>query len=130
MKNKSVCGKHFCGNEISRYGQECGYVDYATLSRAFGAVLNNTIWEKGWQLGEWEMVNGWPEEDDVYDQEVYQWYIVSDGGAELLQYWTDEVLYYHEELDIYLWGVTHWGTSWDYVLTDIRCNAGYEGMEG
>lgn len=130
MKNKSVCGKYFCGNEISRYGQEQGYVDYATLSRAFDAVLNNTIWEKGWQLGEWEMVNGWPEEDDGYDQEVYQWYIVSDGGAELLQDWTDEILYYHEELDIYLWGVTHWGTSWDYVLTDIRCNAGYEGMEG
>ena len=130
MKNKSVCGTYFCGNEISRYGQECGYVDYATLSRAFDAVLNNTIWEKGWQLGEWEMVNGWPGEDDDYDQEIYQWYIVSDGGAELLQVWTDEVLYYHEELDIYLWGVTHWGTSWDYVLTDIRCNAGYEGMEG
>ena len=130
MKNKSVCGTYFCGNEISRYGQECGYVDYATLSRAFDAVLNNTIWEKGWQLGEWEMVNGWPEEDDGYDQEVYQWYIVSDGGAELLQAWTDEALYYHEELDIYLWGVTHWGTSWDYVLTDIRCNAGYEEMEG
>ena len=130
MKNKSVCGKYFCGNEISRCGQEQGYVDYATLSKAFDAVLNNTIWEKGWKLGEWEMVNGWPEEEDGYDQEVCQWYIVSDGGAELLQAWTDEVLYYHEELDIYLWGVTHWGTSWDYVLTDIRCNAGYEGLEG
>lgn len=130
MKNKSVCGKYFCGNEISQYGQESGCVDYATLSKAFDAVLNNTIWEKGWQLGEWEMVNGWPEEDDGYDQEVFQWYIVSDGGAELLQSWTDEILYYHENLDIYLWGVTHWGTSWDYVLTDIRCNAGYEEMEG
>ena len=24
--------------------------------------------------------------------------------------------------DLYIWGVTHWGTSWDYVLTDIRYN--------
>lgn len=130
MKNKSVCGKYFCGNEISQYGKESGYVDYATLSKAFDAVMNNTIWEKGWQLGEWEMVNGWPDEEDDYGQEVFQWYIVSSGGAELLQSWTDEILYYNEELDIYLWGVTHWGTSWDYVLTDIRCNAGYEEMEG
>ena len=21
---------------------------------------------------------------------------------------------------MYVWGVTHWGTSWDYVLTDIE----------
>lgn len=130
MKSKSVCGKYFCGNEISQYGQESGCVDYATLSKAFDAVLNNTIWEKGWQIGEWEMVNGWPDEDDDYGKEVFQWYIVSNSGAELLQSWTDEILCYHEELDIYLWGVTHWGTSWDYVLTDIRCNAGYEEMEG
>ena len=30
---------------------------------------------------------------------------------------------YNETLDIWLWGVTHYGTSWDYVLTNIRCNA-------
>lgn len=23
-------------------------------------------------------------------------------------------------MDIYLWGITHFGTSWDYVLTDIE----------
>lgn len=61
-----------------------------------------------------------------YPPEVYQWYIVDDGGAEIIQSYTDEILYYNEALDMYLWGVTHYGTSWDYVLTDIRCNAGEE----
>lgn len=57
-----------------------------------------------------------------YPPEVYQWYIVSDCGANIIQSYTDEILYYNEELDMYLWGVTHWGTSWDYVLTNIKCN--------
>lgn len=53
------------------------------------------------------------------DQEVFQWYIVDDGGARLLQE-INEIVYYNEKLDMYLWGVTHYGTSWDYVLTSIE----------
>lgn len=55
--------------------------------------------------------------------EVFQWYIVSDPGAEILKE-AGEIVYYNEALDMYLWGVTHYGTSWDYVLTDIPCNTG------
>ena len=53
------------------------------------------------------------------DQEVFQWYIVDDGGARLLQD-INQIVYYNETLDMYLWGVCHYGTSWDYVLTDIK----------
>lgn len=59
--------------------------------------------------------------EDIHTQEVFQWYIISDNGAELLKEWTEEIVFYNAELDMYVWGVTHWGTSWDYVLTDIRC---------
>ena len=52
--------------------------------------------------------------------EIFQYYIVSDAGAELLKEYTNEILFYNEDLDLYLWGVTHYGTSWDYVLTDIN----------
>lgn len=52
------------------------------------------------------------------DQEVFQWYIVDDWGARLLKE-INEIVYYNETLDMYLWGVTHYGTSWDYVLTSI-----------
>ena len=53
-------------------------------------------------------------------QEIFQYYIIDDNGAEILQTWTNEIVYYIEYLDIYIWGVTHYGTSWDYVLTNIK----------
>lgn len=52
--------------------------------------------------------------------EIYQYFIISDNGADFLKRYTDEIVYYIETLDLYIWGVTHWGTSWDYVLTDIK----------
>lgn len=58
----------------------------------------------------------YPKED-----EVFQWFIIDRNGADLCKE-ANEIVYYNETLDLYLWGVTHWGTSWDYVLTDIRCN--------
>lgn len=64
------------------------------------------------------------EEQDNMD-EIFQYYIVSDSGARLLEE-INEIVFYNEELDMYVWGVTHWGTSWDYVLTDIPCNVPYE----
>ena len=52
--------------------------------------------------------------------EIYQYYIICDNGADFLQRYTNEIIYYIETLDIYVWGITHFGTSWDYVLTDIK----------
>lgn len=57
-------------------------------------------------------------ESEQDDQEVFQWYIVDDWGARLLKK-INQIVYYNEVLDMYLWGVTHYGTSWDYVLTNI-----------
>lgn len=59
------------------------------------------------------------ENEQNNDMEVFQWFIVDSWGAELLQR-INEVVYYNETLDMYLWGVTHCGTSWDYVLTSIE----------
>lgn len=69
------------------------------------------------------------EADDLETQEapeIFQWFIVSDQGAELIQQYTDDPLFYCERLDMYVWGVTHWGTAWTHVLTDIKLNAGDE----
>ena len=52
--------------------------------------------------------------------EVLQWYIIDDNGARICKEF-GEIVYYNSELDMYLWGVTHYGTAWDYVLTDIEC---------
>lgn len=75
-------------------------------------IIENEIDEINEQIEELEQ-----EQDN--DPEVFQWFIVSDWGARLLQD-INEIVYYNETLDMYLWGVTHYGTSWDYVLTNIK----------
>ena len=108
------------GHKVSEYGLENGYLDYYTLSEIVGeCILNNNIFMyAGYE--NWELESG--EEEDEYGDyyEIYQYYIISDSGARMLKEFTDEIVYYHEELDMYLWGITHFGTSWDYVLTDIK----------
>ena len=124
---KKLYGKYFYGNEASKYAQDHGYLDYSTLAKAFDAVLNNDIISKTYEIGYWDTINGteYDEENDIYI-DIYQYYIISDNGADILQNYTDEIIFYNEELDLYVWGVTHFGTSWDYVLTDIKINCGKE----
>lgn len=75
-------------------------------------ILENEINEINEQIEELEN-----EQDN--DTEVFQWFIVDDWGARLLKE-INEIVYYNETLDMYLWGVTHYGTSWSYVLTSIK----------
>lgn len=75
-------------------------------------ILENEINEINEKIEELEN-----EQDN--ELEVFQWFIVDDCGARLLQK-INEIVYYNKELDMYLWGVTHYGTSWDYVLTNIK----------
>ena len=51
--------------------------------------------------------------------DIFQYFIVSDNALDLLKE-AHEIVFYCEPLDCYVWGVTHWGTSWDYVLTSIK----------
>lgn len=153
--------KYYYGNAISEYGLENGYVDYATLAKAFDIVLNNDIMSLTYNIGDWDQVSGIIDNTDEIeeleekrdeleeenesspsqiieneingindqieeleieqddDPEVFQWFIISDWGARLLQT-INEIVYYNEKLDMYLWGVTHFGTSWDHVLTNIK----------
>lgn len=114
--------KYFCGNEISKYGQEHGYLDYGTLSKAFDAVLVNDITKLFYSsinedYCEPEYINGYDENDD---QEIYQYFVISSNGADILQEYTNDPVFYLPVIDCYIWGVTHFGTSWDYVLTDVK----------
>lgn len=121
MRKYTHKSKYFYGNKISDYGIENGYIDYKTLARSFDMVLNNEIINKTWDIGYCDIYNGseYDEETDTYT-EIFQYYIISDCGAEILAALTDEIVFYNEKLDMYIWGVTHYGTSWDYVLTDIK----------
>ena len=135
----NIYGEYFYSNKISEYGLKNGYLDYATLAKAFDAVLNNDIMNKTYDIGYWDQESGFIDNSDAIEElqdqieeleneqdelpEVFQWYIVSDKGARILEE-INEIVYYNEALDMYIWGVTHWGTSWDYVITDVPCNTG------
>lgn len=59
--------------------------------------------------------------NEEHYKDIFQWYIVDENGARICEEF-GEVLYYNEVLDLYLWGVDHYGTAWDYVLTNIKCD--------
>ena len=123
-ENYTHKSRYFYGHKISDYGLDNGFIDYRTLAKCFDAVLNNEIISKTCDLGYWETVNGsefWEDEEgNEYNNEIFQYFIIGDRGAEILQELTNEIVFYNDFLDLYVWGVTHYGTSWDYVLTDIK----------
>lgn len=85
-------------------------------------VMNNYIMQelsaKGFYF---DIENGtdYDEEDDYY-YDVYQYFIISSRDAERLEEYTNELIYYCEELDLYILGVCHWGTSWDGVSANWK----------
>ena len=52
--------------------------------------------------------------------EIYQYFIISEQDAERLKEYTNEIVYYNEDFGLYLLGVTHLGTSWDYVPSNWK----------
>ena len=54
---------------------------------------------------------------DLYT-DVYQWYIIRESDVNLLE--NDYPIYYCDELDLYIVGITHLGVSWDMVYTDVE----------
>lgn len=112
-KEMKLYGDKVYGVKVSDYGLKNGYLDYLTLSKIVGDyILNNTL--RAETMEDWEIVTG------EFDEMIYQDYIISEYGYKFLAEYTDEIVFYNENLDIYIWGITHFGTSWDYVLTNVR----------
>ena len=108
-------GKVF-GIDVSAYGKEKGYLDYRTLAHMLeDCILNNSLRSATLGVvGEWEIVAG------EFDEMIMQDFIISRYGFDILKEYTDEIVFYNEELDVYIWGVTRWGTGWAYELTDVK----------
>lgn len=61
--------------------------------------------------------------DDIMDDlglypDVFQWYIIRESDVSLLE--NDYPIYYCDELDLYILGITHCGMSWDMVYTNVE----------
>lgn len=92
---------------------------YADLAERVGdMVLCNAMRDRYAATMELDHGRDYDEEDD-YWVEIYQLYIISELGAEFLEMWTDEIVYYDYELDLYVWGINHFGTQWDGVPCEI-----------
>lgn len=104
------------GEQVSYYGLQNGYLDYQTLAKIVGdCILNNEI--RAATMEDWEMVNG------DFTEMVFQDYIISEQSYKFLAEHTDEYVFYNERLDVYIWAVTHFGTAWSHVLTNIRLDS-------
>ena len=110
--------EYFLGIKVSETGRENGRVDLETLGKVINGVPNNKIVEKTTACGiTWELVNGSAE--DCSD--ISEYYIISKDAAELIMKKdAEQLVYYCEYLDIYVWCVTAYGVAWEDVLTNIE----------
>lgn len=108
---------------LNDYEREHNRISYKRLVERYfnNMILCNNIANNYEDL---EIVAGtdYDEKEDTY-KDIFQYFIV-DGcfDEEDLQKVGEElgVVYYNSNLDLYILGVDHLGTSWDYVLTDIE----------
>lgn len=113
-RTMKLYGNKVYGVEVSKYGLENGYLDYLTLSKIVGpCIMNNYL--RAETMEDWEIAAG-----DLGESDIYQDYIISEYGYEFLAENTDELVFYNERLNVYVWGIANFGTSWDYVLTNVK----------
>lgn len=57
------------------------------------------------------------EDDGAYEKydDIFQYYIISSYDAERLSNYTNELVIYNDDLDLYMLCVKHWGTAWSGV---------------
>ena len=125
-------------SNLTDYEKETGYISYKRLvDYLFNSmILCNNIQEVLYEVGEYLQENT-ESGNSLYDEEeesveIYQYFLVDFNSScdyDFLKKYCDNeiVLFYSEKLDCYVLGVTHFGTSWDYVLTDMKYTTEYEG---
>lgn len=55
-------------------------------------------------------------EENLYLNDIYQYFIINDPDT--WNKYTHYPIYYSYDLDMYLLGITHYGTSWSFFFTD------------
>lgn len=120
-------GKYFFfARECS--GRAGGFVDYEALTKAIGGAI--PVDDAIMGVSEWEQISGYDpdlfadypavvDELGEYAPGILALFIVSKHGADILMQ-AGEIVYYSYALNMYIWGVTHCGTSWEYVPTMIE----------
>ena len=118
--------------DLNEYEKENKRLSYKNLFYNDESMIlcNNIVYD----YEDMELISEMQEDED-YTTEIYQYYIIDENTAKRLLEYTKETIYYHNRLDIYILGVTHFGTSWDYVLTEFKLikddeNGYYKAIKG
>lgn len=127
----------FWGVELNEEETKSHRLSYATMSKTFDAVLCNSVVDvdpdifNNIESGSFThyYINGVEVDQEEIEEEIFQYFIVSDSALWILKK-AGELVFYSEKLNCYIWGVTHWGTSWDYVLTSLKLNDDFTSLEG
>lgn len=78
---------------------------YADLAKQVGnMILANHI-----SIRNLHLING----DFGVGKEIFQFYLIQNPDF-LLEH-TDELVFYDDELHLYIWGITYFGTAWNLI---------------
>lgn len=104
-------------------------VDSSVLDNMNGGFYYYDI-ETGEEVSEEEYNNDNEGRCDIQYNDIYQYFVcnLSDHDKEQLQK-AGVILSYSDMLDLDIICVDHWGTSWDYVLTNVKLFDTYEELK-
>lgn len=93
-------------------------IDFCTNGKI---ILNNELYNKYFEHScDFEVYCGSDYDEDEEPIEVFQYFIISEQGAEMFKDFTNELVYYLTDFDMYLLGVTHFGTPWEGVPSNWK----------
>ena len=128
MKNKKIY-KYVNEKDLNEEEKRTGKISYRRLIERIGNIW---LFNNAPKLSEYDfefvLNNEYDEENDEYI-DIYQYYLISINPytLEKLQELEvkDLIIAWSENLEEYILLVDHFGTSWDYIMTDIYYTTDY-----
>ena len=116
--------------DLNDYEREHNKISYRRLIERIGKIW---LFNKAYELSDYDfepvLGNIYDEETEEY-KDIYQYYLIDIKSytLELLQKANckDLIIAWSEKLEEYILCVDHFGTGWDYVLTDIEPTTDYK----
>lgn len=115
--------------DLNEYEREHNKISYRRLIERVGDIwlFNNAPKLCDYDF-EFELGTDYDEETDEY-YDIYQYYLINTNDYRLQKLkdinCNDLIIAWSNTLEEYVLMVTHFGTSWDYVLTDFEPTTDY-----
>lgn len=92
LQKKDIFFETYCGSDCTFFNKD----DEEITEEEYYRLENNE-----------DFIGAYYKYDDIY-----QYYIISSYDAERLSDYTNELVIYNDDLDLYILCVKHWGTAW------------------